>query len=116
MVIRWLMGFFMAWVIMVIIANSIEALDPLGANQITLLELALGYSTVSASDPTGGAFSGLSMATTTVKALWDAMLFNYNFFYASFVTKLVRFILFLPCTIGMAVTLLLTLRQIISGR
>jgi len=105
----------MAWVIMVIIANTIEAADPMGADNITLLELALGYNTVSASDPTGGSFSGLAMLPTALGAFWDALIFNYDFFNYNFITQLVRFILFVPCTIGMILTLALYIRQVISG-
>ena len=116
MVIRWLIGFFILFVVMVIISNVIEAQDPLTDETITVLELALGYQSVSAGDPTGGTFSGLAMLPTAVNAVWDALLFNYPFFNASFVAKLVRFILFVPCTIGMIFTLALTIRQVISGK
>jgi len=116
MVIRWLIGFFILFVVMVIVSNVIEAQDPLTNENITVLELALGYQTVSAADPEGGTFSGLAMLPTTVGAIWDALLFDYPFFYASFVAKLVRFILFIPCTIGMIFTLALTIRQVISGK
>ena len=115
MVIRWLIGFFILFVVLVIISNVIEAQDPLTDETITVLELALGYQSVSAGDPTGGTFSGLAMLPTAVNAIWDALLFNYPFFNSSFVAKMVRFILFVPCTIGMLFTLALTIRQVISG-
>jgi hypothetical protein len=116
MVIRWLIGFFILFVVLVIVSNIIEAQDPLTDETITILELALGYQSVSASDPTGGTFSGLAMLPTAVGAIWDALIFNYPFFNASFIAKMVRYILFLPCTIGMFFTLALTIRQVISGK
>jgi hypothetical protein len=116
MLIRWVIGFFTAWVILVIIANTIEAIDPLGASNITLLELVLGYHTIAVADPQGGSASGLAMPIAVVQAICDALIFNYDFFTANFITQLVRFIVFVPCTIGMILTLALYIRQVISGK
>jgi hypothetical protein len=98
------------------VSNIIEAQDPLTDETITILELALGYQSVSASDPTGGTFSGLAMLPTAVGAIWDAVLFNYPFWNASFIGMMTRAILIFAFTLGMLFTLAVTIRQVISGK
>lgn len=110
----WIIGFVMAFVIMSVIASICE-MNTISAGDMTKLQQLLQPDFPDYKIPIIGQVAGfISVAWDYIKILWSMFWFDYPFFEGAW--ALARYILFIPISIGMVVTLVLaTIRGVSSG-
>ena len=110
---KWLIGFFMLYVICAIVSLMMEA-QQLGASEASTLYIILTPDIPAYSNPIGAIFAYISVAPAYLDALWSIFWWDYSFFEGSW--QLVRYILFLPLSGGLVVSLVLAfVRGVSSG-
>ena len=101
----WIIGFVMAFVIMSIIACVCE-MDYLGEGEISHLQQLMQPDFPDYKIPIIGPVAAfISVAWDYIRILWGMFWFDYPFFEGSF--AIVRYILFIPISIGVIVSLVL---------
>lgn len=98
---RWLWGCAVLWVVLTIMSNVIEQLDPLTAANMTVLGRLTTYQHVEVADPLGSFFAGAGTLLTMVGAVWDILWFNYSFLQDNFLGQMARYIMGIPLTVAM---------------
>ena len=110
---KWLIGFIMLFVICTISSLLIEA-QQFGDSQTSHLYILLSPDIPSFWNPIGAAIAYVTVAWNYLQALWDMFWFDYSFFEGSW--QLVRFIVFVPISVGLVVSLILAaIRGVSSG-
>lgn len=122
MLIRWLIGFCILFAVFTIMSNIIEYNDPMTADDATVWSDLTSFQTIEAHDDTGAIFAGAGALWGMVKGVWRSLWFDYSFLRPrvdsngvvieqNFLGVMVRYILFIPCTVGMFFTIALAIRS-----
>lgn len=115
--------------------------SPVSAREQTFIESLLDFTTVEVNDPYTGIGAVVQVGLNTIEAIWNALWFNYSFWYdteAGYTEAaceaadgrwiddsslcqfpngfmIVRYILFIPMTIGFLFALAIVLRSVIAS-
>ena len=113
---RWLIGFTMLFIMLSVLSNVIEQADPLAENEMSVLSNLTAFQRVTGTDIFGVVISGIGALGSTLTGIWQALSFDYSFLKSSatddnFFGVMTRYIIFVPCTIGMLFCLALAIRS-----
>lgn len=126
---RWLIALATMFVLLTIMANSIDSATAsavvLGTDDMTILDKLTTFGSVNFVDPFGSSNFFIAIVSDVtaafgavgnfLAALWSILWFNYNFLNnGGFLGLVVKYALFWPITIGMLFTLFLVMRQVFS--
>lgn len=94
----WIIGIVMAFVLLSVIASVSELVAPLSAIAVSRIEVLMNPS--------------LTNVTGWLGNLWGMLWFDYPFLTGSW--SLVRYIIFLPISVGLSVILAVTIAQLLA--
>lgn len=137
---RWIIGLIFIFMVCMLISNVIEQASPVSTREMTLLDAAVGFTTVEVNDPYTGIGAVVQAGLGVIEAIWNALWFNYSFWYnteAGYTEAnceagggryldsglcqfpngfmVIRYVLFWPMTIGFLFALAMALRSVIAS-
>lgn len=76
---KWFIGFLIAFIVLTMLSNTIELVDPLGEPETTVIGVLMGLSTVEFKSPTGILTTAANLATDTIVTFWRTISFDYSY-------------------------------------
>lgn len=108
----WFIGLFMLFGVLTLI-NGIIEMSTLSEGEVGVLQALMSPPTVNFSNPIGAITGIMSIAWDYLSNLWDIFWFNYAQFQGQYL--LIKYIFFIPISLGMIVSLVMMLRGVGSG-
>lgn len=90
---RWIIFLGMALVLCSIVANVIEAADPIGPNDTTIFTVIQSFKALTSADASGVVSSAIVIAPQSFTLLFKMLFWDYNFLH-NFVGTIVRLLMF----------------------
>ena len=110
---KWLIGMVTLWIICTVISLFLEA-QQYGSSEVATLYTLLTPDIPSFWNPIGAAIAYITVAWDYISVFWSMFWWDYSFFTGGW--ELVRFILFIPLSAGIIVSLVFaTIRGVSSG-
>lgn len=105
----WFIGLFMLFGMLQLISGVIE-MTTLGEGEVSTLQALMTAPVVDLSNPISALTSVMSVGWDYLGNLWDVFWFNYSFFQGQWL--LVKYIVFIPISIAMIISLVMMLRGV----
>ncbi len=111
---KWIIGLVILYVGMLLLEGMVEMSSPLGASEITRLTKIMAPFTPGYTDVGGSGFSWFSFDFSYIENLWQIFWFDFPYFKGGWIY--VRYIFFIPISIGVIVTLVIAVVRGVGGR
>jgi len=110
---KWIIGLVVLYVVLAIISGMVEMTSPLGVDEVGRIKTLMSPTVPSFSDPLGAIFAYITFTWDYITNLWGIFWFDYAFFTGGWVY--VRYLLFIPVSIGVIVSLVISVVRGSSG-
>ncbi len=103
----WFIGFLMLFVICSIISGIAEQ-TVIGAGEMTKMQTLMTMPNTTSLSTIGAVFAYIDYSKDVIAVLWDMFWWNYSFLQGEWLYA--KYLLFMPISIGMALTFVLAIR------
>lgn len=101
----WIIGIMVLYVALAIISGMVEMTTPLGVDEVSRIKVLMSPTAPAYTDPLGAIFAYITFTWDYIANLWGIFWFDYAFFSGGWVY--VRYLLFIPVSIGVIVSLVI---------